>query len=162
MPKSAQKSENPPLSGRSNGLHIRELRFEDIVTVAEIEKDSYSDPWPRKVFEREMGLDFSHFFVGEIFPEIVVYAEIWHIMDEAQLTNITVAKHCRRHGIGAEMLKHIINFAKSLKIKKVFLEVRESNLPAIMFYRKIGFNKIDIRKKYYSNSDDAVIMGKYL
>lgn len=162
MRKSEQKSKNPPLSGNSRGLHIRKLRFEDIDTVAEIEKDSYPDPWHKTVFERELGLDFSHFFVGEIFSKIVAYAELWHIMDEAQLTNITVVKNYRGQGLGTEMLKYVISFAKSVKIKKIFLEVRINNLPAITFYKKFGFDKIDIRKKYYSNSDDAVVMEKYL
>ncbi|MBN1385091.1 MAG: ribosomal protein S18-alanine N-acetyltransferase [Elusimicrobia bacterium] len=162
MQKNVQKFKNPLPSGLINNLHIRKLQFKDIDTIVNIEKDSYPDPWSRKMFERGLRLDFSHFFVGEVVSEIASYAELWHIMDEVHLTNITVAKDYRKQGLGTKMLRHVISFSKSLKIKRIFLEVRETNLPAIILYKKFGFNKIGIRKKYYSNSDDAVIMGKCL
>jgi len=68
----------------------------------------------------------------------------------------------RRKGLGSKLMKYIINISSAMKIKNIFLEVRASNYSALKFYEKFGFKKIGSRKKYYSNSGDAVVMVKTL
>lgn len=162
MQKNVLGLKNPPRRVEIRDLHIRNFRFEDIDTISEIEQASYPDPWSRKMFERELELNFSHFFVGTVLSRIVAYAVFWQVVDESHLTNITVSEEYRRNGLGKKMLKYIIDFAKYLKTKKMVLEVRENNMPAVTFYRKFGFRKIGSRKKYYSSADDAIIMEKIL
>jgi len=145
-----------------NDLQIRKICSEDIDILLGIENESHPDPWSRKMFEKELKLDYAYFFVGNILSEIVTYIGFWHIMDEAHLTNITVSKNYRRLGIGKKMMEYLTNCSKMLKIKRILLEVRENNLPAISLYKKFDFKKIHIRKKYYSNYENAVIMEKLL
>ncbi|MDD5687775.1 MAG: ribosomal protein S18-alanine N-acetyltransferase [Elusimicrobia bacterium] len=149
-------------SGQKDNIIIHNLCFEDINGILKIEQESYPDPWSRKMFERELNLDFSHFFVATILSEIVAYVCFWHVADEAHVTNIAVSEKYRKKGVGSKMLKYIIDLAKSLQIKKMFLEVRANNIGAKVLYENYGFKNIGIRKKYYSNKDDAVIMEKIL
>ena len=66
----------------------------------------------------------------------------------------------RKSGIGFEIVNSALEILKNDGINKVFLEVRESNIPAINLYLKCGFKKINVRKKYYSNGENAVIFVK--
>ena len=143
-------------------IEIRRVRIDDIITIVEIEKNSYPDPWSEKMFERELQLEFSNFFVAIEDREIAGYICLWTVSDEGHLTNITVKEKFRRKGLGSRLMKYIIDISYAMKIKKMFLEVRASNFPALSLYGKFGFKKIDVRKKYYSNSDDAVVMAKIL
>ena len=143
-------------------IEIRRVRIDDIITIVEIEKNSYPDPWSEKMFERELQLEFSNFFVAIEDREIAGYICLWTVSDEGHLTNITVKEKFRRKGLGSRLMKYIIDISYAMKIKKMFLEVRASNFPALSLYGKFGFKKIDVRKKYYSNSDNAVVMAKIL
>ena len=143
-------------------IEIRRVRIDDIITIVEIEKNSYPDPWSEKMFERELQLEFSNFFVAIEDREIAGYICLWTVSDEGHLTNITVKEKFRRKGLGSRLMKYIIDISYAMKIKKMFLEVRASNCPALKFYEKFGFKKIGLRKKYYPNSDDAVVMAKIL
>jgi ribosomal-protein-alanine N-acetyltransferase len=147
---------------KENEIEIRRVRIDDIGTIAEIEKKSYPDPWSQNLFERELQLEFSNFFAAIEDREIIGYVCFWTVSDEAQITNITVKEKFRRKGLGSRLMKYIIDISSAMKIKKMFLEVRASNCPALSLYEKFGFKKIEVRKKYYSNSNDAVIMAKTL
>ncbi|MDU3153939.1 MAG: GNAT family N-acetyltransferase, partial [Anaerococcus hydrogenalis] len=65
--------------------------------------------------------------------------------------------------IASYMLEHLINSSRNLKISKIWLEVSTKNIPAINLYEKFGFEKIRLRKNYYSlTHEDAFIMLKEL
>lgn len=72
--------------------------------------------------------------------------------------NIVVRKDKRGLKIGSRLLEEIFKIAKQLKAKTITLEVNEKNLPAIKLYQKYGFKQIGLRKKYYDNVDDALLL----
>ncbi len=81
-------------------------------------------------------------------------------VDDADLEGIVTLKEYRGNGVATALLQ----FAeKQLKgMKKLLLEVREGNLPAIQFYKKNGFEKISVRKKYYADGENALVFVKEL
>jgi ribosomal-protein-alanine N-acetyltransferase len=90
---------------------------------------------------------------------ILGYASMWLMVDEAHLTSIAVRGTHRHLGIGELLLISIINLAAQLNAHVVTLEVRLSNLAAQALYEKYGFTKVGIRRSYYSDDgEDAVIM----
>ena len=93
--------------------------------------------------------------------EVVGFAGLSIIFDEATLNNIVVKKSCRGRGIGGELLETLIDLCSDLNAKFFTLEVNVTNTPAIKLYEKFGFKNLGIRKKYYNNSTDAYIMTKY-
>ena len=91
--------------------------------------------------------------------EIIGYISFSYIFD-IEIESVLVKSSYQRQGIGTLLLNYIFKFAKENKISNVFLEVRKSNIGAISLYRKLGFSNISIRKKYYENAEDALILKK--
>lgn len=92
--------------------------------------------------------------------EIVGFAGLWTMLDEAHITAIAVRKDYRRLGIGEGLLIAIIEFANRLKANIVTLEVRASNLVAQSLYTKYEFRVVGRRPRYYSdNGEDALLMS---
>jgi ribosomal-protein-alanine N-acetyltransferase len=90
---------------------------------------------------------------------ILGYASMWLMVDEAHITSIAVRGTHRHRGIGELLLISIINLAAQLHAQVMTLEVRLSNLTAQALYEKYGFTKVGIRRSYYSDDgEDAVIM----
>jgi len=102
-------------------------------------------------------------FIGFIENEMLVgYGSIFIVSDEAYVNNIAVLKDFRNKGIAKSIVNELIDICKLKKCEFITLEVRESNFPAISLYEKQGFEKITIRKNYYSNPvENAIIMTKY-
>ena len=81
------------------------------------------------------------------------------IIDEVHIMNIVVRKDKRQEGIGSKLLNEILEVVKQLNARSITLEVSETNLPAIKLYQKFGFEQVGLRKKYYHNKENAIIMS---
>ena len=82
------------------------------------------------------------------------------INPEAHILSISVKKEMQSKGIGTLLLNSMLDQCKVMNYKKIFLEVRASNIQAINFYEKFGFSKDAIRNNYYTdNSEDALLMS---
>ena len=77
----------------------------------------------------------------------------------AELMNIVTKKSFRANGIGKLMLEYLINMCKNEKIKTLNLEVNSQNTIAINLYKKYNFKEVGLRKKYYNNTYDAILMS---
>ncbi len=140
------------------------LKEEDLEAILKIEQASFPLPWTRGMFEQELHIPTSHFFVAKTVPakEIIGYAGYWQVVDELHLINIAVHPEYRRQGLGKHLLFYILCDGKRLGLKKATLEVRASNLAAQRLYEQLGFKNIACRKHYYSdNLEDAIIMWHY-
>lgn len=83
-------------------------------------------------------------------------------IDTADLQDLYVREDFRKGGVGYALLLNFIDDAKKRGAEKLFLEVRESNLPAIRLYEKAGFTFLSVRRKYYSDGENAVVLIKEL
>lgn len=82
--------------------------------------------------------------------------------DEADITSVAVDESHRRNGIALQLIADFENHLPDY-ISEIFLEVRETNIPAISLYEKCGFEKLSIRKNFYENpTENAVIMVRRL
>ncbi len=91
--------------------------------------------------------------------EVVAYAGIWLMVDEAHITTFAVLPDWRRHGIGGRLLVELMRLAADLGARVVTLEVRLCNQPARALYQRFGFRPVGVRPRYYSdNGEDALIM----
>jgi len=138
---------------------IRKARFTDIQPVHEIEQESIKS-WSAQQFIQELDNNFSLFLVAEINGSISGYIIAWKVADEIQLNNIAVKNSCRRMGMATKLLSELYSNNSNHQYSKIYLEVRSGNYEAINFYLKNGFIKTGIRKKYYNNNDDAILMEK--
>lgn len=96
---------------------------------------------------------------GRISQEIVGFSACYRIEAEAELWNIAVSPAHRRRGVARALLSEACQKLSGLGVLKLFLEVRESNLPATELYRSFGFEPLARRKQYYQNPrEDALLL----
>lgn len=143
--------------------NILELKNEDVLVVAEIEKECFSKPWSEKAIKTEMNNDLSYFIVAKVRNEVVGYGGMYSVMCEGYIYNIAVKFKYRRFGIGKDIVNGLVNYSKNKNLKFLSLEVRKSNAPAINLYSSCGFEYAGNRKNFYTNPiEDAIIMTKFL
>jgi ribosomal-protein-alanine N-acetyltransferase len=141
-------------------VRIRRMTKADIDGVWEVEKLCFPDPWSREAFEAELsGLNPTVYFVAEAENGTICgYMGVWHILDEGHITNVAVRPDCRRLGIGRQLVEAVLADGHQKGIYNFTLEVRVSNEAARALYRELGFEPAGVRKRYYSDGEDALIM----
>ena len=147
----------------SPAVHIRRASPADVVEVAALERVCYSDPWSASAFASLPGNPDVFFVVARQMPDgpVVGYAVAWHVLDEAELANLAVEPAWRRTGLGRQLLDATLEHARQRGIKRVYLEVRESNVAARRLYASRGFAEVGTRKQYYSSPvEDALILRR--
>ena len=83
--------------------------------------------------------------------------------DEAEILNLAVARDWRRRGIGRRLIETALQGAVAAGVRRVFLEVRESNAVARVFYRRLGFTETGRRRGYYHHpAEDALLLSRTL
>ena len=139
---------------------IRRMRWWDIDVVTELERVLFEDAWSPEMFWNELAQgDSRTYVVLTEDDEIVGYAGLAAMPDEAYVQTLGVAPHRQRHGYGATLLQALLDEAKERGLNRVGLEVRVDNEAAIALYERFGFQRIAVRKRYYQPSGtDALVM----
>lgn len=142
---------------------VRELKVEDSAAVAEMEQQIFSDPWSEKSVMETVQQKQSVCFAAEKAGHILGYLLVYHAADEAEIARIAVQKEARRQGAAGKLMQALEHYCEEHKMKKLLLDVRESNEAARSFYTKNGFVEDGIRQGFYTNpSEDAVLMSRQL
>jgi [ribosomal protein S18]-alanine N-acetyltransferase len=145
----------------------RPLVSSDIAYVAVLEAHIHAAPWTSENFREALAAGYSA-RVGEREGRIVAYGVLMLGPGEAQLLNLSVVPDARRDGLGSELLAQFLADARRLGAEQVFLEVRESNGPAIALYERSGFESVARRESYYPPGraggarEDALVMRRSL
>ena len=139
-------------------MPIRKMELKDIPAVLDIQNSLSFQDWNERQMKQEISANYTYAVVYENdFAEILGYA-IFHILGpDTELLSIAVSNKAQRSGIGSELL--LSGFAQ-LNFEDgdcCFLEVRENNQKARCFYEKYGFQLFGIRKKYYSDGENAAL-----
>ena len=133
---------------------IRKATIKDANKIAEIDSLIFIDNLGLEFIESDLRFNpFANYFVYEIDNIIVGYIIAW-ISDNTSILNFGVLNEYRGKGIGNSLFNEVLNSTEGI----MTLEVRVSNTNAINFYEKRGFKKHSIRKNYYSNGEDAILM----
>lgn len=77
------------------------------------------------------------------------YAGFWYDGDDAEIMTIGVGRRFQRQGIAASLMEALIARAREQGAKRMLLEVRVDNTPALALYKRFGFAKMGLRKRYY-------------
>lgn len=141
-------------------MRIRRMEERDIPVAARIEAQCFSRPWGEKELRDCLKKDFYVFFTASDDADgtVLGYIGMYRVLEEGDITQVAVSPDSRRRGIGEALLRALLTYAKENGIEAVTLEVRDSNVPAIGLYTKLGFKQIGLRKGYYSEPvEDARI-----
>ena len=135
---------------------IKKLIIDDIDYIEQIfnlEKEIFtSSAFNRTYLDTLIKGDNSFIYVYLLENKVLGYLMVLDSIDVYEILAIATIEEYRNNGIAQELLDKI-------KIKDIFLEVRESNQVAINFYKKNKFKEISVRKNYYSEpNENAIIM----
>jgi ribosomal-protein-alanine N-acetyltransferase len=141
---------------------IRMMNPADIDIVLIVEEQCFAVPWSRAAFEAEIeDNDLAHYFVAQVDGQVVGYAGMWIILDEAHITNVAVLPAFQRRGFGEKLMDALMALAKFKGAASMTLEVRVSNVDAQRLYRRMGFAARGLRRQYYTDTqEDALIMWR--
>ncbi len=142
-------------------LQIEEMTLQDFFLISDTLLSNFDTFWVPDTLKQEIECKNSYFVVAKKQGEIIGFAGIKIVFEDADLMNIVVKKDCRNQQIGSSLLQYLFSYSKNHDITSIMLEVNEKNLSAISLYKKFGFERIGIRKNYY-NKDNAIIMKKIL
>lgn len=140
-------------------LSIVPMTRDDLDRVVAIERASFPTAWRREAYERELLNANARYLVAKLGGEVVGYAGMWAIMDEAHITTLAVATPYRRRGIGERLLVALLQSAEDAGAGMVTLEVRASNEAARALYERYGFEAVAYMGGYYADTgEEAVVM----
>jgi [ribosomal protein S18]-alanine N-acetyltransferase len=145
---------------------LRRMEERDLPSVLEIEKVSFPNPWRETTFRGEIQhrpISYPLVIVHTTLNKVIGYIIFWVIGEEVQINNIAVHPDFRRLGIGEQVLRQVIEQVKWGGANFVTLEVRPSNIGALILYKQIGFKMLGVRKNYYTNPpEDAFVLGLHI
>ena len=145
-------------------IKIDRMNLDDLESIKDTLILEFDDFWNYNILKDELESKNSKYIVVkdiESNDEIIGFAGIKILVDEADIMNIVVKKSYRNKGIGSLLLGNLILLCNELNLKSLSLEVNEKNIPAINLYKKFGFKNISIRKNYYKD-ENGIIMKKVL
>ncbi|WP_404409891.1 ribosomal protein S18-alanine N-acetyltransferase [Pseudidiomarina marina] len=131
--------------------------------VAAIETGTNQLPWPVETLKSCFSNGYQNFGLYRDNDQQLLGFIIVHqpMPDEWTIMNVVVSSAFQRQGLGEALVRHVCELAQN-KHASVFLEVRESNQPAIALYTKLGFKTLGRRKGYYPTAsgerEDAIVM----
>ena len=128
-------------------ISIKPIKKSDYNKILVIEQNLFKNPMTQ--------IELNNFFSQSAFriwkiekDRVFGYISFYHVIDEIEIIRIGIIKSFQRSSYGSLLIDEI----KKLDVKKIFLEVSVQNKKAINFYLKNGFQKIGIRKGYYTNN----------
>jgi ribosomal-protein-alanine N-acetyltransferase len=140
---------------------IRKMTADDIPAVVELDKMSFSLPWPERSFRFELTDNpASRCWVAEVDGRVVGMIVVWLLVEEAHVATLATHPDLRRQGIAKKLLSHALRYLINEGAQTSFLEVRASNIAAQEMYRKFGYEESGRRRRYYKDNDeDAILMN---
>lgn len=143
-------------------MKLRRWQISDLSRIAELEKECFPcEPWSFQMLASSFSSDSFYGIVAED-GEIVGYGGMTVAADSADIENIAVTTYFRNSGIATSVLNELMRVAKEKGVKKMFLEVRVSNVAAMKLYLKNGFRGVYARTRYYSDGEDCLVMMRDL
>ena len=146
--------------GEFSEIYVVKAEREHIKEMALLEEICFSENWSENMI-LEWLASGNKFFVALENGKFLGHIGISTVLDEGYIANVAVKPEYRKKGVGTALVERIFSLASDEGLSFVSLEVRESNLPAISLYEKMGFKTEGKRKNFYRSPDeDALIMTK--
>ena len=142
-----------------NNLFFEKMNQSHISAIAEIERQCFSKPWSENAIDAELENESAYFYVAKLNGEAVGYIGMHCAADECYIANVGVLKKYRNMGVGSALVKYAADTAQRMNMSFISLEVRPSNTTAVRIYERLGFERVGLRKNFYSDpKEDGAIM----
>ena len=142
-------------------VHIRWMIRRDMPEVLQTEQESFEFAWTEEDFLRCLRQRNCIGMVAEQGEKVVGFMIYELHKAKLHILNFAVHPACRRHGVGAQMVAKLISKLSSHRRTRITLEVRETNLPAQLFFRHEGFKALKVLRAFYEDSGEDAYLLQY-
>ena len=125
---------------------IRSMQKEDLPSVAGLEEQCFTVPWPENLLSQCLDSPLDQVWVLEEEGGIAGYCNLRIVAGEGELMRIAVHPAKRGRGYARELMEELEKHASENGAQSLSLEVRASNLPAIRLYKSYGYEIKAVRK----------------
>ena len=140
---------------------IKQINENDIDSCFELDSNTIS-LWSKKQWTNEFKKEGTKIFVLLISNLIIGICVFQVVLDEAQINYFVIHQKFRNRGFGSHLMSYLIKQCEKLNLRKLLLEVSQSNITAERFYSNFAFTTVGIRKNYYKDGSNAVLKEKKL
>lgn len=143
---------------------FRPMLPDDLPGVLKNERRSYTHPWTEGIFKDCLKSGYECWLISCV-DRVIGHGILSVAAGESHMLNVCIHPDCQGHGFGKIMVEHLLVRARIKKAKRVYLEVRPSNLVAYKLYENMGFNEIGVRAGYYPayvGREDALVLAMEL
>jgi len=141
------------------GIHVRWMIRRDMSEVIGIEQEAFEFPWSEEDFTRCLRQRNCIGMVAELADSVVAFMIYELHRSRLHMLNFAVTRSHRRLGVGTQMMDKLVAKLTPDRRGRIALEVRETNLPAQLFFRSLGFRATSVLKDFYRDStEDAYLM----
>lgn len=141
--------------------HVRWMVARDMPEVLQIEANSFEFAWDAKDFQRALKTEGVIGMVASVKHHVQGYMVFQLGENNLHLLNMAVAPDHRRLGIGATMVARMVDWLANNKRNHITLELRETNLPAQLFFRRMGFKAVRVERRFYQDTDESAYVFEY-
>lgn len=140
-------------------VSLRCLLDEELKVFIDIEKKDLAHPWTEQMWGDLVQSDHYYLFAID-YKGLTVGFSLFHFVDcdVAHLLKIVIVEKFQKIGLATKLLKHNISFFTNVAARSIYLEVAENNFTALKFYERHGFNHLSIKKKFYTDGQNACAM----
>ena len=141
---------------------IRNIEKNDIPRLVLLEEELLKETVGEEMLAAELHNTFARFYVATFNDIVIGYLSCWMVEDTVDIINVVIDSKYQHQGFGQALFSKMEEEAKLNNCNNIMLEVKETNLNAIKFYQKQGYEQISIRKNYYQDHTNALIMKKVI
>ena len=148
-----------PAASRQLPVHIRWMIRRDMPSVLAIEQECFEFPWYEDDFVRCLRQRNCIGMVAEASERVVGFMIYELHKHRLHVLNFAVHEQFRRRAVGSQMAKKLITKLSHDRRSRIMLEIRETNLPAQLFFRTLGFRAVSVLRQFYEDTpEDAYLM----
>ncbi len=138
-------------------MPLRRATTDDLPQLEAFEQSCFPDPWSRVSLSQVMAQERYLILISSS-----SYLIASKVCDEAEIERIAVLESARGQGLGREILESALEKLIGSGAERIFLEVRANNEVAIRLYERCGFIRNGLRRGYYDDGQDAVLMSLFV
>ena len=142
-------------------ISIKQINEIDIDLCYKLDSNTIS-LWSKKQWANEFKKEGTKIFGLSILNLVIGICVFQVVLDEAQINYFVVNKKFRKKGFGSFLMSYLIKNCEKLNLKKLLLEVSQSNVTAERFYSRFDFSTVGIRRNYYKDGSHALLKEKKL
>lgn len=151
-----------PSSPKLLSVHLRWMVRRDMPEVLAIEAGAFEFPWSEEDFIRCLRSRNCIGMVAEDCEASVVGVMIYELhRTRLHILNLAVAPRQQRLGVGRQMIEKLVGKLSPQRRNRIMLEIRETNLPAQLFFRACGFRAISLLRDFYEDTPEDAYLFQY-